>query len=503
VTDSDVVVSVVLIVYNDRGRVLRALRSALGQGVAGLEVVVVDDASTDGSADVVEQLGETTVRVIRLPRNSGGCGVPRNAGLDAARGRYVLFLDSDDELEPGAVPALVAEAESTGVDIVMGRCIRVYESRSSTSSWMPHLYGRQGVTTTREQPALVGDTLVVDKLFRRDLFERNGLRFPTDLHYEDVVLSARLWAAADRVSVREIPVYRWHVRDTADDRSITNSLRELANAADRVEANRRADVALAAADRQDLRAARDAKVLAHDLRLLLWDVPDLGPDVREAFVAQAAQMAGRLDPSVRGSTGQPGALLIAALDQGDVQEVSDVADLVFRRRLVRPLERRDDAWRWPGLQGPAGDVSDLVTPLMTRGRVLTHDLTAVSASGATLRIEGITRVMAGRPGFPSSLVLAVDRRRRLPVALARIASRGRPRGGQAAWSCRVGLELPLRMVAPGSALDLWIWSGGRPAPLQLPRDWHAKPISERVLGAPVQAEIQLGPLGRLSVRRAP
>src|SRR4051794_28573464 len=105
-------VGVVVIGYNDAAHVADAVRSALAQGTAVREVVAVDDCSTDGSAESLARLAaaEPRVRLLRRRVNSGGCGTPRNTGLDAVTAPYVMFLDSDDLLPPGAVDALLAAA---------------------------------------------------------------------------------------------------------------------------------------------------------------------------------------------------------------------------------------------------------------------------------------------------------------------------------------------------------------------------------------------------------
>ena len=90
--------SVVVIGYNDRANLPRAIKSVQRQTLRNLEIIVVDDASTDGSAEVAEKRAakDPRISVVRLPENSGGCSAPRNAGLERARAPYVMFLDSDD-----------------------------------------------------------------------------------------------------------------------------------------------------------------------------------------------------------------------------------------------------------------------------------------------------------------------------------------------------------------------------------------------------------------------
>src|SRR5690606_30667888 len=122
-------VSVVVIAYNDAARLPHAVASSLAQSLRSVETVIVDDASTDGTGETADRLARAhpgRVRAVHLPSNSGGCGRPRNAGVEASAGRYVMFLDSDDLLDRHACLNLLAAAEDTGADIVSGRCDRVF-----------------------------------------------------------------------------------------------------------------------------------------------------------------------------------------------------------------------------------------------------------------------------------------------------------------------------------------------------------------------------------------
>lgn len=94
------VVSVIIPVHNRERVIGRAVRSALEQSLRDLEVLVVDDRSTDNTVSVVEQIDDERVRLLRMPDNVGPAGA-RNRGLEEASGAYISFLDSDDEWLPG------------------------------------------------------------------------------------------------------------------------------------------------------------------------------------------------------------------------------------------------------------------------------------------------------------------------------------------------------------------------------------------------------------------
>lgn len=105
----DPVVSVVIPAYNAEKTIGNAIDSVLEQTMSDLEVIVVDDASTDGTVHVVEAAGDPRVRLLRGPRNCGPA-VARNLGVKRATGRWVTFLDADDEYVPSRLEGLLEAA---------------------------------------------------------------------------------------------------------------------------------------------------------------------------------------------------------------------------------------------------------------------------------------------------------------------------------------------------------------------------------------------------------
>lgn len=114
----DPMVSVVIPTYNGGEWLLEAIASCFQHQLTTLEVIVVDDASTDATPDLVAA-SHPEVVLIRQPRNSGSGAFGRNTGLQKARGRYVKFLDHDDLLEPGTLHLEVQAADEYQSDMVM------------------------------------------------------------------------------------------------------------------------------------------------------------------------------------------------------------------------------------------------------------------------------------------------------------------------------------------------------------------------------------------------
>ncbi|WP_190039384.1 glycosyltransferase family 2 protein [Streptomyces fructofermentans] len=263
--------SVVVIGYDDAAHVADAVRSALAQGPAVREVVAVDDCSADGSADLLERLArdEPRLRVVRRAVNSGGCGTPRNDGIDAATAPYVMFLDSDDVLPPGAVDALLGAARRHGAEVAAGLCVRREVPSGREVRWQPALYAAEAVVPHPSRHArLVHDTLCVNKLYRTRFLREHGIRFPEGrFPYEDFVFGARVLAAGPRMALVPDTVYVWHVRRGAGHLSISLDRAGIDNWRSRITADGQAyDILLAAGEKRLARAAR-ARFVDRSLRM--------------------------------------------------------------------------------------------------------------------------------------------------------------------------------------------------------------------------------------------
>ncbi|HEY5832740.1 glycosyltransferase family 2 protein [Streptomyces sp.] len=277
-------VSVVVITYNDAEHVTTAIRSALGQGDAVGEVLVVDDCSTDTTAEALAPLADADPRVRLLPRttNSGGCGTPRNDGIGAAQYPYLLFLDSDDVLPDGAVDALLQPAERYRADVTAGRAVRRELPGGRETLWAPEIYGQDAALPGSDtvlrgiegHPELLWDTLSVNKLYRTAFLRDRRLTFPDGaFHYEDFVFTARVYAARPRIVYCAALVYVWHVRRQAARLSISLRRADVANWRHRIAAHRGVVDTFRDAGAYGLAEAAQAKFLEYDLPMYIRELP--------------------------------------------------------------------------------------------------------------------------------------------------------------------------------------------------------------------------------------
>ncbi|MBT3153047.1 glycosyltransferase family 2 protein [Streptomyces sp. CHD11] len=291
--------SVVVIGHDDAAHVSDAVRSALAQGPAVREVVAVDDCSTDGSADLLDRLAddEPRLRVIRLPVNSGGCGTPRNTGLDAVTAPHVMFLDSDDVLPPGAADALLAAATRADAQVAGGLCVRRELPSGREVPWEPGLYASPAVLAhPARRPRLVHDTLCVNKLYATGFLRDHGIRFPEGrFRYEDIVFTARVWAAAPRVALVPDRVYVWHVRRSARQLSISLDRAGIGNWHSRTLACRTAHGILLDAGEKVLARRARAKFLDRELRMYARELLSRDEEYRRAWWAHTRAFLAEYD----------------------------------------------------------------------------------------------------------------------------------------------------------------------------------------------------------------
>ncbi|MGW2741900.1 glycosyltransferase [Streptomyces sp. NPDC001450] len=362
-------VGVVVIGYNDADHVLDAVRSALDQGAAVGEVVAVDDCSTDGSGELLARLaaGEPRLRVVRREVNSGGCGSPRNTGIDAVTMPYVMFLDSDDVLPPGAVDALLAAATGARAEVASGLCVRRELPSGREQPWQAPLYATHAVLARPSQrPRLVHDTLCVNKLYRTAFLREHGIRFPEGRFlYEDFVFTARVLAAVPRIALVPDRVYVWHVRRSAEQLSLSLDRGQIDNWKARTEACALAyDILLSAGQKELARAAR-SKFLDHEVRMYARELGLREAHYQRAWWAHTREYLARYDAADwEVNPSAPGRLLArVVLESAEPCDLPRLKELASRpARLLPPYARTPD-----GTPVWSADLPQVaLTPLLAR-----------------------------------------------------------------------------------------------------------------------------------------
>ncbi|MCX5390683.1 bifunctional glycosyltransferase family 2 protein/CDP-glycerol:glycerophosphate glycerophosphotransferase [Streptomyces sp. NBC_00094] len=396
-------VSVIVIAYNDAERLPAAVQSVLDQTLKSVEVLIVDDCSSDDTFSVAQSLAAAhpdLVRAYQLPENSGAGGEPRNVGIGHARGRYVMFLDSDDVLELNACLNMVAAADETEADMVSGLCVRLHKDTANQKrdEWYSWIYRQtRTLNSVAELPDLfVWDTLSTNKCYRREFLLENNLRFPKGMFYEDLMFIAEAYLAAKKITLIPNQVYFWHVHQNAQVKSVTNRRHEMTNYIHRLEIHRRIDALLDEHGLPELRHAKDVKFLKHDLVLHLRDLPFRDESFRREFAELSRDYLQGLDREAYPKAQPIQSICAYLLEKGDWDNLLPAVDtLLHRDKVSTPLHEEDERIYWCAehLDDEFGrsvlDVTDRGYHKKPINKLfLRNELTSYEESGGTVRLSG-------------------------------------------------------------------------------------------------------------------
>ena len=206
-------ISAIVPIYNVRPYLEKCFDSIARQSYQNLEIILVDDGSTDGSGELCEDLSKRDGRVRVIHKKNGGLGSARNAGIDAARGAILSFVDSDDWIEPGMYETLSGIMCRENAQIIACGIKRVSET-GEVSYYQDNLKERS--VYTREEALLElpkNERLsnsMCNKLFRRETIQ--GLHINEQIYYEDNPFTPQCIARAERIAYTAEPFYCYFER---------------------------------------------------------------------------------------------------------------------------------------------------------------------------------------------------------------------------------------------------------------------------------------------------
>lgn len=220
---SDVCVTVIVPVYNVEKYIRECLDSLERQTLKGIEILIVNDGSTDSSGIIAKEYCKTNSHFVLINRTNGGLSAARNTGLDVARGKYVYFLDSDDFLVDDALEKLYNKAESDNLD-QLRFVAYTFEDGTTNYKWTRD-NGEDGYKYLGTYSNVMSGvdfyrrTLDNNDFYpscclifsKREIIEKNGLRFYEGILHEDNLFNFQFTSLCDRVAVLNEPLYyrRW------------------------------------------------------------------------------------------------------------------------------------------------------------------------------------------------------------------------------------------------------------------------------------------------------
>lgn len=240
-------VSVIVPVYNIERYVERCLESLIAQSYGALEIIVVDDGSTDKSGVVCDGLAKQDARIKVFHKKNGGLSDARNFGIKKARGEVMALVDGDDYVEPDYVEVMIRAMQDNDADVVICGFNNVKPKKTI-------LDGKKAtVKLLTEQENL--EIVAWNKLYKKKLFVENNIWYPIGVRNEDNLTTYRLFTKAKKVAYVDRMLYHYETR--------SDSIMETTKVEERLAMREKAAVEAVEylRDDEDLRQAAEVSLL--------------------------------------------------------------------------------------------------------------------------------------------------------------------------------------------------------------------------------------------------
>ncbi|MET3961451.1 glycosyltransferase involved in cell wall biosynthesis [Marmoricola sp. OAE513] len=235
--------TVVMPVYNVAPFLREALDSALNGTLHDIELVAVDDGSTDECLEILREYERRDSRVRVFTQANAGQGTARNVGVSHARAEFLTFMDSDDTIPPEAFEHMVGHLRRSGSDFCVGGVRRFRGGRMIRTSWQRTVHQADRIATTIEEfPAAMQDIIACNRVFRTAFWREQVGDFRGGIAYEDHVPMLAAYVRARTFDVLAEVTYNWRIREN----STGQQKARLQNLLDRIEVKEEAHALLQA-----------------------------------------------------------------------------------------------------------------------------------------------------------------------------------------------------------------------------------------------------------------
>lgn len=220
--DSNILVSIVVPVYNTSKYLDQCLQSLVNQTLKEIEIICVNDASTDNSLEILNEWAtrDSRITVINFEKNRRQ-GAARNVAIQQARGKYIGLIDSDDYIYEDMYRSLVANSDGFTADIVVANLNAKHKDSDELEC---NFKDRPKTQDDLIRSVLVNGCRMVTNILKKKLFVEYDLWYPEGLLYEDNANMAPLFMVAQKVNIfyNECPYYFYRINNTSTMRSLDN-----------------------------------------------------------------------------------------------------------------------------------------------------------------------------------------------------------------------------------------------------------------------------------------
>lgn len=200
-------VSIIVPVYNLENYILKCLRSISSQTYCNIEIIVINDGSTDLSLKIINDYAKEDNRVLVIDKKNGGQAMARNIGINRSSGYYLVFVDGDDWIDKNMVMFLVRKLEEENLDIVYCDYYKVEKQKYLLNKSIE--YKRENFVDNFILSKNPGPCF---KIFKKNLFLEYNIYFPEGYIYEDLAIIPYLGLVTEKIGYVNLPLYYYFTR---------------------------------------------------------------------------------------------------------------------------------------------------------------------------------------------------------------------------------------------------------------------------------------------------
>lgn len=234
-------VSIIIPVYNGEKYLERCLKSVLEQEYRDIEIIIIDDGSTDGSEYIYSKYKEIDKRIVILKQKNMGVSVARNKGIDIAKGKYIMFIDADDTIEVNMISKMVQSMKKNKTDIsfcgfkVLGNNLRNNDTKALIDCYD---YNNSGIIGSSEaikrvistNPSIVFYGYIWRNIFDAQIIKKNNIKFPEGIKIsEDFMFLLEVLINSKNVSIIPEELYNYNINDNSVTAKYISNLHENMN----------------------------------------------------------------------------------------------------------------------------------------------------------------------------------------------------------------------------------------------------------------------------------
>jgi glycosyltransferase involved in cell wall biosynthesis len=215
-------VSIIIPVYNTQEFLVQCLDSILNQTLDNLEIICVENGSTDSSLEILNEYSQSYTHLKVIIHPEGRLGDARNAGLRLAKGEYIGFVDSDDFIDPTMFENLYRVAFKHSADIAICGITVFYQKDNVYLEKEPEIFPNSEFVPIQQNKKFFRNLTAWNKIYKKSFLDKHNFEFPEDLYYEDQLFLIKAFVLANGIASISKPLY-YYRKQRADQISTLSS----------------------------------------------------------------------------------------------------------------------------------------------------------------------------------------------------------------------------------------------------------------------------------------